>query len=94
MEGWLKVTSPTCRLSVVPWRTWPPSWLDLYSRKILGWQVASTMTAELVIGALRQAIVRERMPRGLIVHIDRGGQNVDAEFRQLLQDYGYRQSVR
>jgi putative transposase len=43
------------------------TWLDLYSRKILGWQVASTMTAELVIGALRQAIVRERLPRGLIV---------------------------
>jgi putative transposase len=41
------------------------TWLDLYSRKILGWQVSSTMTAELVIGALRQAIVRERLPAGL-----------------------------
>jgi putative transposase len=69
------------------------TWLDLYSRKILGWQVAATQTAELVIGALRQAIVRERLPRGLIVHSDRGGQYVDAEFRQLLRDYGYRQSM-
>lgn len=69
------------------------TWLDLYSRKILGWQVASKMTAELVIGALRQAIVRERLPRGLIVHSDRGGQYVDAEFRQLLAEYGYQQSM-
>jgi putative transposase len=44
------------------------TWMDLFSRKIVGWQVASTMTAELVIEALRQAILRERLPAGLIVH--------------------------
>jgi putative transposase len=69
------------------------TWLDLYSRKIVGWQVAAQMTAELVIGALRQAIVRECPPRGLIVHSDRGGQYVDAEFRRLLEANGYEQSM-
>jgi putative transposase len=69
------------------------TWLDLYSRKIVGWQVASTMTADLVIRALKQAIAREPLPRGLIVPSDRGGQYVDAEFRQLLHACGYEQSM-
>jgi putative transposase len=69
------------------------TWLDLYSRKIVGWQIAETMTAELIIRALQQLIVREQPARGLIVHSDRGGQYVDAEFRQLLHIYGYQQSM-
>src|ERR1044071_5834258 len=52
------------------------------------------MTAELVISALRQAIVRERPAQGLIVHGGRGGQYVDAEFRRLLEANGYAQSMR
>jgi len=69
------------------------TWLDLYSRKITGWQVAESMTADLIIGALRQAIVRGQPARGLIVHSDRGGQYVDTEFRQLLAACGYQQSM-
>jgi putative transposase len=55
------------------------TWMDLFSRKILGWQIASSMTAELVIEALKKAIIREHLPAGLIVHSDRGGQYVDAD---------------
>jgi len=69
------------------------TWLDLYSRKIVGWQIAETMTADLIIRALQQLIVREQPARGLIVHSDRGGQYVDAEFLQLLRVYGYQQSM-
>ncbi len=69
------------------------TWLDLYSRRITGWHIAETMTAELIVGALRQAIGRVSPARGLIVHSDRGGQYVDTEFRQLLAAYGYRQSM-
>jgi transposase InsO family protein len=69
------------------------TWLDLYSRRITGWQVAETMTAELVIGALRQALGQVPPARGLIVHSDRGGQYVDSEFRELLTIYGYQQSM-
>ena len=69
------------------------TWLDLYSRRITGWHVADQMTAELVIGALRQSIGRRPPPRGLIVHSDRGGQYVDTGFRELLMAYGYQQSM-
>jgi putative transposase len=69
------------------------TWMDLFSRKIVGWQVADSMTAELVIEALKKAILRERLPAGLIVHSDRGGQYVDTEFRRLLQQHGFEQSM-
>jgi transposase InsO family protein len=69
------------------------TWMDLFSRKILGWQTASSMTAELVIEALKKAILRERLPAGLIVHSDRGGQYVDAELRKLLKQHGFEQSM-
>ena len=69
------------------------TWLDLYSRKVVGWQVADSMTAELVTGALQAALSRERPARGLIVHSDRGGQYVDAEFRTLLRRQGCEQSM-
>jgi putative transposase len=69
------------------------AWMDLFSRKILGWQTASSMTAELVIEALKKAILREHLPAGLIVHSDRGGQYVDAELRKLLKQHGFEQSM-
>lgn len=67
--------------------------LDLYTRRIVGWAVADKMEADLIIRALRQAIVRVEPARGLIVHSDRGGQYVDADFRALLTAYGYEQSM-
>jgi putative transposase len=69
------------------------TWMDLFSRKIVGWQVAGSMTAELVIETLRQAILRERLPAGLIVHSDQGSQYVDTEFRRLLQQRGFEQNM-
>jgi putative transposase len=69
------------------------TWLDLYSRKIVGWQVDDTMNANLVIEALAQVIRRERPTPGLIVHSDRGGQYVATEFRALLKRAGFEQSM-
>jgi putative transposase len=69
------------------------TWMDLFSRKIVGWHLADSMTAELVIVALKKAILRERLLAGLIVHSDRGGQYVDTEFRRLLDQHGFEQSM-
>jgi transposase InsO family protein len=52
------------------------TWPHLYSRKVIGWQVAEALTAELVTGALRQSATWERPARGMIAHSDRGGQCV------------------
>jgi putative transposase len=48
--------------------------LDCYSRKIVGWQLASHMRAELVLDALEMANGLRRPAAGLIAHSDRGSQ--------------------
>ena len=46
--------------------------MDLFARKIVGWSMAHTMTAELPLGALNMAVSRRIPPAGLIHHSDRG----------------------
>lgn len=48
--------------------------LDVYSRQIVGWQVSKRMTKELVINALKKALISRKPPAGLILHSDRGSQ--------------------
>ncbi len=59
-------------------------WMDLYSRRIVGWKLASHMREELVIAALRKALATRNVKAGLIVHSDRGGQYAGGLFRMLL----------
>jgi putative transposase len=79
-------------LQTVDW-AYLATWMDLFSRKIVGWHLADSMTAELVIEARRCAILRERLPAGMIIHSDRGGQYVDTEFRRLLNQHRFEQSM-
>lgn len=66
---------------------------DKYTRRIVGWQVAEQMTAQLVIDALLQARRRGLITSGAIVHTDRGSQYAATEYRRLLSLYGLRQSM-
>jgi transposase InsO family protein len=68
------------------------TWMDLYSRLIVGWNLRSSMQAQLVIQSLQKALNWRRPPPGLIVHSDGGGQYMDAEFRALIGKH-YRQSM-
>ncbi|NDU97350.1 DDE-type integrase/transposase/recombinase [Spirosoma terrae] len=65
-------------------RTYLATWMDLYSRKVVGWQVGKTMEDELVILPLRRALQWRQPVTGLIIHSDRGGQYVSAELKELL----------
>jgi len=69
------------------------TWMDLFTRKIVGWQVNGSMTAELVISALNKAISQQILPAGLIVHSDRGGQYADSDFRRILSAHKFEQSM-
>ncbi|WP_243120817.1 IS3 family transposase [Pelotomaculum sp. FP] len=60
---------------------------DLFQRKIVGWAMDSTMTRQLVLDALRQAVWRYRPSAGLIHHSDRGSQYASHEYQQALKDY-------
>ena len=67
--------------------------LDLCTREVVGWAMASHMRAELVATALTMALLRCRPPRGLIHHSDRGSQYASAIFRRLLAHYGIAPSM-
>ena len=68
-EGWLYLT-------VV---------IDLYSRQVVGWSMASRMSAQLVCDALTMALWQRKPKAGLIHHSDRGSQYASRQFRQLLK---------
>ncbi len=68
-------------------------WQDKASRRIIGWSLANTMNAELVISALQKAMSKGKVRAGAIIHSDRGSQYAAREFRVLLQTNGFRQSM-
>ncbi len=59
-------------------------WVDLWSRRVVGWSLADHMRDELVITALRRALLGRQPADGLILHSDRGGQYASKDFRKLL----------
>lgn len=59
-------------------------WMDLYSRKIVGWELMNHMREELVMAAMKKALYSRSPPGGLIIHSDRGGQYGGKGFRKLL----------
>ena len=69
--------------------------IDVYSRRVVGWQLASHMRASLVCDALKMAVATR--PRGadvrLVHHSDRGSQYTSIDFAQVLDDHAVLQSV-
>ena len=67
--------------------------MDLYSRRIVGWQLDEHMEEALVLAALREAIGQRQPTPGLIHHTDRGGQYAGGEYRGVLARARMRQSM-
>ena len=67
-------------------RTWE-GWLylaivmDLFSRKIVGWSTRPTIHRQLVLDAVMMA-VRQRRPRGTVIHSDQGCQYGSDDWRR------------
>jgi len=59
--------------------------MDLYSRRIVGWEYQASMTDALVLAALRKAIHNRQPSPGLIHHTDRGGQYASNAYRAVLR---------
>jgi putative transposase len=57
--------------------------LELYSRRVIGWAISERMTATLVCDALIMALWNRKMPKGVIVHSDRGSQYCSAVYQKL-----------
>jgi putative transposase len=72
VEGWLYVAAV----------------VDLFSRRVVGWSMSATMTAQLVTDALVMAIWRRGKPDALLHHSDRGSQYTSEQFQRLMADHG------
>ncbi len=71
-EGWLYVAAV----------------IDLFSRRVVGWSMSATMTAQLVTDALMMAIWRRGKPDALLHHSDQGSQYTSEQFERLMADNG------
>jgi putative transposase len=67
--------------------------MDLYSRRIVGWELQTHMKESLVLAALRSAIASRQPGVDLIHHTDRGGQYAGNEYRRVLNRAQMRQSM-
>jgi putative transposase len=67
--------------------------MDRYSRNIVGWQLAETMTDQLTLATLRLAIRDRQPPVQLVHHSDRGGQYASARYRAVLRRASMLQSM-
>ena len=63
--------------------------IDVFSRMIVGWQLASSMRTDLVLDALRMALgLREPgADFELVAHTDAGSQYTSSEYTQVLDDH-------
>jgi putative transposase len=71
-EGWLYVSAV----------------IDLFSRRVVGWSMSTSMTAQLVADALVMAIWRRGKPDALLHHSDQGSQYTSEQFSSLMADNG------
>ena len=61
-------------------------WIDLYSRRVVGWAMGATMEASLVLEALNRALGHRQIePDQLLIHTDQGSQYRATAYRHLLE---------
>ena len=77
LEGWLY-------LSVL---------IDLYSRRVVGWEARDNMDTELCQETLRKAVVLRSPSPGLLHHTDRGSQYTSRNYLSQLSQEGLHQSL-
>lgn len=58
--------------------------LDLFSRRIVGWQTSSRIDRQLVCDAFNYAMARQGYPTNVMIHSDQGSQYCSRDFRALL----------
>lgn len=80
---YIKVNGKFCYLSIV---------MDLFSRKVIGWNLANKHNVELTINAFQKAYRSRNVQFGLIFHSDRGSEYTAFAFRKLLDSLNVVQS--
>ncbi len=66
--------------------------IDLYARKVVGYEISDEMDTHLVACTFRKAYRERGRPEGLLFHSDQGCQYTSYAFRKLLRERGVEQS--
>jgi putative transposase len=89
------VQAPNCVwLSDITYIPTQEGWLylaaveDLYSRRVVGWSMATTLESRLVVDALEMALLQRFPDDGLLAHSDRGSQYASEHYQRLLAKHG------
>lgn len=69
--------------------------IDVFSRRIMGWRVSTSMRTDFVLDALEQALYARRPGQdgSLVCHSDRGSQYVSIRYTERLAEAGIEPSV-
>jgi transposase InsO family protein len=67
--------------------------MDQYSRRIIGWSLSSSRTAELTKATLDYALKKRGYPRNVIFHTDRGVEFMANDFQEMLARHQFKHSV-
>jgi transposase InsO family protein len=67
--------------------------IDVFSRRIVGWRVSSSLRSDLALDALEQALYARPHSEDLVHHSDRGVQYLSIRYTQKLADAGIAASV-
>lgn len=81
---YIKVASRWAYLSV---------FIDLYSRKVVGWDLSDSLAADSTCHALKKYIYNYGHKKGIMIHSDRGIQYASEQFRELLDSIKAVQSM-
>ena len=78
-QTYIRLRQGFCYLSLIT---------DLYSRKIVGYDVSPSLETSGPLAALQMALAAVGRPAGLIHHSDRGKQYCSGDYTQTLKDHG------
>lgn len=66
--------------------------MDLFSRKIISWNISNKADCNLIINTFNEAYTKRNYSTGLIFHSDCGTQYTSSPFKKLLDKYSIVQS--
>jgi putative transposase len=67
--------------------------IDVFARRVVGWRVTRSMSTDLVLDALEQALWSRAAPAGVVHHSDRGSQYLSIRYSERLAEAGMKPSV-
>jgi len=67
--------------------------LDVFSRRVIGWELDRRIDAPLVLKALERTLTSRQVRGGLVHHSDRGIQYASGDYTKLLKEHGIQISM-